>query len=108
MKVVYLNKEQANKVRGKHGLYSALEPVATDNGMFILPVEVLDDPEHKEVLSELGECKYADIDVIEEVDDKLPDETKQILLVKEISPVKISIEKEMTTKPIYDKVIKQK
>lgn len=27
MEVVYLNKEQAEKVRGRHGIYSALEPI---------------------------------------------------------------------------------
>ena len=111
MKVIYLDKDQSDKVRGRHGKYSALDPVAADNGMFILPVEVLDDPEHKEVLSDLGACKFAEINVSDVTDTKLPvddiNRTKQVLSVKEISPVNIVIEKEMPIKPVYEKVVQQ-
>jgi hypothetical protein len=107
MRVIYLNKEQTEKVRGRHGIYSALEPVEADNGMFILPLEVLDDPEHKEVFTDLGECKYAEIDVIQVKDEKMPEEEKQILSVKIVSPVSITEEKEMTEKPKYQ-IIKGK
>lgn len=106
MKVVYLNKEQAEKVRGRHGIYSALDPVEADNGMFILPIDVLDDPEHKEVLADLGECKYAEIDVIQVKEEKSEEEI-QILSVKTVSPVKISTEKEMTDKPKYEIITKK-
>lgn len=109
MKIIYLTQEQADKVRGRHGKYSALDPIMADNGMFILPVEVLNDPEHKEVLSQLGECKFAEIDVTEVVNVKLPvddiNRTNQVLSVKEVSSVSITAEKEMTVKPVYEKVL---
>ena len=85
MEVVYLNKEQAEKVRGKHGIYSELQPILTDDGNFILPVEVLKDPGHKEVFADLGECKYVNIDIIIEKDEKFPEETTQILSVKSVT-----------------------
>jgi hypothetical protein len=94
MEVVYLNKEQAEKVRGRHGIYSALEPILCSDGSFILPVEVLKDPEHQEVFKDLGECKYADIDVIiEQIDPKLGadvDNIKQRLSVKSVSSTTIN------------------
>lgn len=112
MEMIILTPEQAELVRGNHGKYSALDPTPTDDGNFILPVDVLDDPEHQEVFNKLGECKYADIDIIEVIDDKLPNDDiekfKQTLSVKEISPVSIAAEKSMTVKPVYEKVIKQK
>jgi len=108
MKAIILNKDQADKVRGNHGKYSALDPIPTDSGMFVLPIEVLDDPEHKEVLNDLGGCKYAEIDLLQVVDTKLsvndPMREKQVLSVKTISPVMINIEKSMTEKPIYEVV----
>jgi len=110
MKVIYLNKDQADKVRGRHGNYSELQPVEADNGMFILPIEVMDDPEHKEVFADLGECKFAEIDILQVTDTKLliGEQEKQVLSVKAISPVAITTEKEMIVKPIYDEVIKPK
>ena len=111
MKVIILTSEQAEKVRGRHGKYSALDPVLADNGMFILPTDVMDDPEHKEVFADLGECKFAEIDILQVTDTKLPEDDlmreKQVLSVKEISPVIITTEKAMAEKPIYDKVIKK-
>ena len=69
---------------------------------------VLDDPEHKEVLSDIGECKFADIDILQEVDTKIPVgdplREKQILSVKTISPVMIYVEKSIAEKPIYEVV----
>ena len=109
MKVIYLAKEQADKVRGRHGQYSALDPIALDDGRFMLPVDVLEDKEHAEVLSDLGACKFAEIDVSDVTDTKLPVDdfmrTKQVLSVKEISPVSIEVEKEMTVKPVYERII---
>lgn len=105
MKLIYLTSEQADKVRGRHGKYSALEPVATDNGAFVLPIEVLDDPEHAEVLKDLEVCKFVEIDIKDVVDAKLPEDSpqkiKQVLSVKSVSPEIIKVEKEMIVKPTY-------
>ena len=103
MKMILLNKEQADKVRGRHGVYSELQPIEISKDTYVLPVDVMDDPEHKEVLSNLGECKYADINMVVVADKEM--EEKIVLSVKTVSPVLISVEKEMTKKPIYEKVL---
>ncbi len=94
MKVILLNKDQADKVRGRHGKYSALDPVLTNDNRFILPVEVLNDPEHKEVISDLGECKFAEIEETQEINTKIPLEDalryKQIISVKSVNELTIS------------------
>ena len=94
--LILLTIEQADQVRGNYGKYSALDPIATDNGMFILPVDVLDDPEHKEVLSQLGECKFAEIKVTDVINTKLPEgdplRVKQVLTVLSVNTKTISEE----------------
>jgi len=91
MEMIYLIKEQADKVRGRHGRYSALEPILADDGNYILPLAVLKDPEHQEVFDELGKCKYANINVIIEIDKKIPENSKQILSVKSITQDTIDV-----------------
>jgi hypothetical protein len=61
MEMILLTKEQADKVRGRHGVYSALDPIPIKDGFFMLPVDVLKDPEHREVLEELIKCESAEI-----------------------------------------------
>jgi hypothetical protein len=72
MKMILLTKEQAEKVRGRHGRYSALDPISTGDGNFMLGMEVLDDPEHDEVLDDLLKCEEAEIDIIKTIDEKVP------------------------------------
>jgi hypothetical protein len=72
--MIYLTKEQANKVRGKHGKYSELQPIVTEDGGFILPMDVIKDPEHKEVLDELLKCKEATLIITKVIDEKLPED----------------------------------
>ena len=55
MDVVLLNKENADAVRGKHGRFSALDPVAAPNGKFILPKRCLDDPDLADIASTVVE-----------------------------------------------------
>jgi hypothetical protein len=88
MQVIYLTKEQADKVRGKHGLFSILEPLITTDGNYILPKEVLNDKEHFEIFSELFKCKIGEID-IKQITGK-NDEVEQILSIKTISKETIS------------------
>jgi len=91
MKGIFLTKEQADKVKGRHGKYSELEPIEI-NKDFILPADVMDDPEHREVINDLGDCKFAEIEVTVTEESKTK-ELKEILTVKSVSEVKISIEK---------------
>lgn len=49
MKLICLTKEQAEKIRGRHGEYSELQPMELTDGRYGLPVEVLTDPDLKEV-----------------------------------------------------------
>jgi hypothetical protein len=37
MKVIYLTKEQADKVKGRHGKFSALDPIELMDGGYGLP-----------------------------------------------------------------------
>jgi hypothetical protein len=72
MEAILLTKEQADKVRGRHGRYSALEPIPTEDSYFMLPADVLKDPEHKEVLGELIKCEAAVIKETVTVNKELP------------------------------------
>lgn len=98
MKTILLNKGQADKVRGKYGEYSALEPVESNNGLFILPIAVLDHPEFASILNELKKCKFGEIEKLKSIDDS--SDIKE-LTVKKISPIDINIEKDLKEKPIY-------
>jgi hypothetical protein len=92
MKVIYLTKEQADKVRGRHGVYSELQPTELPDGNLYLPTDVMDDSEHRETLNDLGECKFAEMDILKEVDEKTKEEI-ELYSIKAISPVKITEEK---------------
>ena len=49
MKYIILNKEQANKVKGEYGQYSALDPILIKTGEYILPINVINDNEFAKV-----------------------------------------------------------
>lgn len=60
---ILLTPEQAEHVRGLTSEGAALMPVMTANGMYVLPVEVLDDPAHAmhhEYLSGLPQVENVD------------------------------------------------
>lgn len=67
MGVILLTPVQAEQVRGNHGTYSAIDPIQTEDGNFILPMDVLYDPEHAEVLDKLLQCQACDLTITEEV-----------------------------------------
>lgn len=46
--MILLNKEQADKVRGNYGKYSAIEPVEMNEG-YAISIDVLDDPEFSSI-----------------------------------------------------------
>lgn len=104
MIVIYLNREQADKVRGKHGRYSALEPVKADDGNFILPKEVLSDPEHAEILNELLKCKEAEIELQTVIDEKMPEDDP----IRETQVIKINSITDKTIKELKTSQIKLK
>jgi hypothetical protein len=72
MEYIYLTKDQADKVRGRHGKYSALEPIPTGDGNFILPKSVLMDSEHIETFVELEKGQLAEIEIVKIVDKEKP------------------------------------
>jgi hypothetical protein len=73
MEMILLTKEQAEKVRGRHGRYSELDPIPTNDGYFMLPVDVLKDPEHAEVLEDLMKSESAVIKETVIINKKLPE-----------------------------------
>ncbi|HUX56347.1 MAG TPA: hypothetical protein VMV77_05205 [Bacteroidales bacterium] len=52
---IIITKEQADEIRGRHGRYSAIEPVELPDGNFMVPERCIDDPDLKEVKSKLQE-----------------------------------------------------
>ena len=62
MKYIVLNKEQANKVRGLYGKYSALDPIEIKNSLFILPIDVLKNSEFKKVHEFLKTCEIRKVE----------------------------------------------
>jgi len=67
---IIISKEQADKIRGRHGKYSALEPVEFPDGMFGIPERLIDDPEFDDIKDTLKkyqkECKVQDIEDLDE------------------------------------------
>lgn len=64
---IIISKEQADAVRGKHGKYSALEPVLFPDGKYAIPEKVLDDPEFADILPILK--KYQEEEEIQDIQD---------------------------------------
>jgi len=52
---IIITKAQADSIRGRHGRYSAIEPVELPDGNFMVPERCIDDPDLKEVKSKLQE-----------------------------------------------------
>ena len=67
---IIISKEQADKIRGRHGKYSACEPVQFPDGNFAIPERLLDDPEYDDIKDTLKqyqkECKVQDIEDLPE------------------------------------------
>lgn len=58
---IIISKEQADRVRGRHGEYSALEPVMFPDGMFAIPERCLDDPEFADIKKTLEDYRKTGI-----------------------------------------------
>ena len=49
MSHIVIDKTQADAIRGRHGKYSAIEPIATPDGRFIVPEACLSDADLAEI-----------------------------------------------------------
>ena len=80
---IIISKEQAEKIRGRHGKYSALEPVEFPDGMFGIPERLIDDPEFEDIKDTLKqyqkECKVQDIEDLKEEEGRDIEENKYYL-----------------------------
>lgn len=67
---IIISKEQADAIRGRHGKYSALEPVEFPDGNWAIPERIIDDPEFDDIKDTLKkyqkECKIQDIEDLPE------------------------------------------
>jgi len=64
---IIISKEQAEAVRGRHGKYSALEPVEFPDGKFAVPERCIDDPEFADIRETLQ--KYRKEEIIQDITD---------------------------------------
>ncbi len=55
--ILILTKEQAERIKGNYGRYSALEPIPLPDGNFMLPEDCLSDPDLKDAWPRLQEAK---------------------------------------------------
>ena len=80
---IIISKEQADKIRGRHGKYSALEPIEFPDGNFAIPERLLDDPEFDDIKDTLKkyqkECKVQDIEDLDEENGKNIEKDKYYL-----------------------------
>lgn len=76
MSHIIISKEQADAIRGNHGIYSAIEPMLLPDGKFIVPEECLGDIDLVEVKSALE--SYVTPTNVQEITD-LPDVGVQCL-----------------------------
>jgi hypothetical protein len=64
---IIITKEQADRVRGRHGKYSALEPVEFPDGMYGIPERCLSDPEFEDIKETL--IKYQKEGIVQDITD---------------------------------------
>ena len=64
MKAIILTKEQADRVRGRHGKYSAVYPIELNDGNFGLPPDVLLDHDLADIHEFLLALPVRDAEVI--------------------------------------------
>ena len=74
---IIITKEQAEQIRGRHGRYSAIEPVELPDGNFMIPERCIYDPDLKEVKSKLQEYVKPSKTNVQDIED-LPKEGKLI------------------------------
>lgn len=70
MEMILLTEEQANRVRGNYGRYSALDPFQVVEG-YALPPDVIDDPIFAAIKEYLQTLPIVEVTIIQEI---LPDD----------------------------------
>ena len=80
MKYIKLTKEQAEDIRGRHGIYSEIQPISY-NGSYLIPYEVLSDSDLIEVREKILSYNGEIIEPIFTYEDKTP-----IVINEEIKP----------------------
>ena len=73
---IIITKEQADQIKGRHGIYSAIEPVPTPDGMFIVPERCLEDPDLSSVKTDLEQIH--EVSEVQEITD-LPAVGEEVL-----------------------------
>ncbi len=64
---IIISKKQADKVRGRHGKYSALEPVEFPDGRYGIPARCIDDPEFADIKETLEEYQKGEVQEIKDL-----------------------------------------
>ncbi len=68
---IIISKKQADKVRGRHGKYSALEPVEFPDGRYGIPARCIDDPEFADIKKTLEEYQRGEVQEIVDLQKKI-------------------------------------
>ena len=64
---IIISKKQADKVRGRHGKYSALEPVEFPDGRYGIPARVINNPEFVDIKKTLEEYAKGEVQEIKDL-----------------------------------------
>ncbi len=67
---IIISKKQADKVRGRHGKYSVLEPVEFPDGRHGIPARVINDPEFADIKETLQEYVKGEVQEIKDLREK--------------------------------------
>jgi len=103
---IIISKEQADAVRGRHGKYSALEPVEFPDGKFAIPERCIDDPEFADIKVTLQKYQkegiVQDIEDLNEKSERITIEENKYYLSKDYWVVKSLISTTMELKELPD------
>ena len=69
---IIITKEQADQIRGRHGKYSAIEPMPSPDGNYLVPERCLDDPDLQSIKSTIEQTIEPDRKNVQDILD-LPD-----------------------------------
>lgn len=75
---IIISKEQADAIRGRHGKYSAIEPVPSPDGNYLVPERCLDDPDLKDIKMTIQNCVEPDKKNVQDIED-LPEMGQPVL-----------------------------
>ena len=64
---IIITKEQAEQIRGRHGKYSAIEPVPSPDGNYLVPERCLDDPDLQDIKAKIEEAIEPDKSNVQDI-----------------------------------------